>query len=322
MPAVYDGPAAVLLSGLSLALLCWAIQQPVAPFSVSAGGGEVPAAHLVAVERAAEVAMRELGPRFAGLTPAPFRILLHAGADSLPAEVAARHHPGSPGMAFLDRGEVHLLWRQMRAEPGDGVGAVVKHEVVHVLLHQWAGPSGARIPRWFHEGLAQVLSGTKYLGAREEDLIWPALSRRLTPFHELAEAFPHRESGLQLAYAQSLSYVAFLERRYGLPKLLEAVRRVDPETSFVLALVIVTRDSPLAIEEAWRDYLVHGSGARWRVLLDWCFPFSMVLALPLLALAMMRRQRADQRARQRTERQEESSDGDEPAPGSGPDPQP
>lgn len=293
----------MFLPAFSIAVLL-GLQQPSTPFTVTSGGGDVGPPVIARVQASVKSALQAMAEDFPGLPRTPFLVIVHAGSEALPAAVAEHHHQGSPGLALLHRQEVHLLWREMLADPGDGLRSVVKHEVVHILLNQLAGDYGARIPRWFHEGLAQVLAGDGYLGAREQDIVWRARAKTLLLFSELTDGFPDRPSELQLAYAQSYSYVAFLVRRHGLRAMLEAVRMVDRDVSFSRGLVRVTGEPTAALHDAWIDYLVHGSGANWRALLDMCFPLSMVLALPILALAMIRRQRADRGARRRMQADE------------------
>jgi hypothetical protein len=173
---------------------------------------------------------------------------------------------------------------------------VVVHELVHELLDQYVHPRGGLVPRWFHEGLAQSIAGDTYLGAREDDLVWRAASRRLLAFGSLRSGFPQDEDGLRTAYAQSFSYVAWLQRQFGLEALVAVAAATDDLTSFERALVGRTGRSTLELEDAWRDHLQHGSGAPWRVLFDQCFALLLIAALPVLALAMIRRLAADRRA--------------------------
>jgi hypothetical protein len=302
----------VFLPAFSIAaLLC--VQVPTTPFTVTAGGGTVAPAAVAEVRVAMNAALTSLTGDFPGLPGVPFAVVVHADEASLPAAVAECHHPGSPGLALLERQEIHLLWREMLSEPVGGVRSGVKHELVHILLHQLAGPFGGKVPRWFHEGLAQTLAGDGYLGAREQDIVWRANTNRLLGFSDLADGFPEHRTELQLAYAQSYSYVAFLVRHYGLRRMLDTVRMLDRETSFSRALVEVTGETTAALRDAWIDYLVHGSGASWRTLLDMCFPLSMVLALPILAMAMIRRQRADRSVQRRLQSDEHREAAEEAA---------
>lgn len=240
---------------------------------------------------------------FPDLPREPFRIVVHRNADALPPALEVVHHEGSPGFALLGQHEIHILFDETNDTPS-GPRAVLVHEIVHELLHQACEPFGARVPRWFHEGLAQLIAGDTYLGASEEMIVWRAATDQLLPFSQLEEAFPHRPLELRVAYAQSYSFVAWLDREIGRPKLLAMVRSIDAERSLDLAMVHATDRPTAQLFDAWRDHVLHGSGATWRSLLQQFFALSMILALPLLAMAMIRRQQADRAARARLERAE------------------
>lgn len=232
---------------------------------------------------------------FDGKPDRGFVVHVHADRASLPAALAAQHHAGSPGFALLGQHQIHLVWAEMR-RAGASLRGVVVHELVHELLDQYVAPHGRRIPRWFHEGLAQSIAGDTYLGASEEELVWPLGAGRLPSFGELRRAFPTDPDGLRRAYAQSYSYVAWLTQEHGLDDLLAVARAVDDRTSFERALSGRLDRSSIELEEGWRRHLLHGSGARWRVLLDQCFSLLLIGALPVLALALMRRLRSEERA--------------------------
>ncbi|RMF76409.1 MAG: hypothetical protein D6738_01455 [Acidobacteria bacterium] len=86
-----------------------------------------------------------------------------------------------------------------------GVRRVVRHELVHALLHR---RSVGRAPRWLHEGLAQLLE--------------PRDPRRT----EAAVALSLRREGGGLepfSYPRALSFVAWLDREYSRARLLHLV---------------------------------------------------------------------------------------------------
>src|SRR5262245_558673 len=265
-----------------------------------AGGPDVADSTVAAVRRDAETALRRVREVFPEEPHVPFRIVVHGRAADLPAELQSAHHEGSPGFALLARHEIHVLLDETRAA-GTTMGAVLVHELTHELLDQACQRAGGRIPRWFHEGLAQFVAGDTYLGASEEAIIWRAASRQLLPFSGLTELFPRDPALLKVAYAQSYSYVAWLVRELGMKGVLAVARAVDDETSFDRALVMQARVATAALEDGWCDHVVNGSGARWRLLLQSCFSLSIIFSLPLLALAMIRRLRADRAARERME---------------------
>jgi hypothetical protein len=293
---------------------------------VAAGTGGIDES---AVDRIRAVVVEQLpalSAIFRGMPNRPVFVHVHATREALPPALRANLHEGSSGFALLGRNQIHLVWGEMR-RTGAHMRGVVVHELVHVLLDQYVQPQGARMPRWFHEGLAQSLAGDTYLGAREEDLVWRAAASRLPSFGELRERFPTDEEGLRIAYAQSYSYVEFLRRQFGLDGLLRIAAAVDEWTTFERALVGRAGRSTLELEDAWKNHLLSGSGASWRVMFEQCWSLLLIAALPVLALALIRRLAVDRRARERLERENAAAETaapqdelPEPAPEDSPDP--
>lgn len=294
----------MILPGILTLLLCCSTQAPGNGLvTVAAATSKVPAEAVARVEAEVGPALRTLAPYFRAETAQPFRVVVHEGGDDLPPMLSAMHHEGSPGFAILSRHEIHLMLAEVAAN-GRGLLPVLVHEFVHELLDQACGRNGRRIPRWFHEGLAQTLAGDTYLGASEEMIVWRAATDQLLPFFELEDRFPEGHRALAVAYAQSYSFVSWLVRTRGADQVLAIARAVDDETSLDSALVRSTGKSTAALHAAWRDHLVHGSGAAWRALLSEFFSLSLVLLLPVLAIAMIRRMKADRIARDRLVRAE------------------
>jgi len=139
-------------------VLSFGAQEPSGGWiTVSAGGPEVAAATVRGIERDAAASLDFLRPAFRGLPRHPFRIVVHGSASDLPPELAALHDSGSPGFALPSRHEIHVLLAE--CQDVRGFQPVLAHEITHELLHQLAEPWGDRLPRWFHEGVAQVLAG-------------------------------------------------------------------------------------------------------------------------------------------------------------------
>lgn len=267
---------------------------------VVAATGDPPAALVADVQRIVVAEEPALVTLFRGRPHRPYVVHVHGRRDALPDAIAASLHVDSPGFAMLGGHQIHLVGSEV-LRLGANLRGVVVHEMVHEFLDQFVEPNGRRMPRWFHEGLAQSVAGDTYLGAREEELVLQAVLDRLPASDSLREDFPQGRDALRLAYAQSYSYVAWLTREYGLGKLLDIAAAADDLTSFERALVGRTRLSTLDLETRWKEYLL-GSGAPWRVLLDQCFTLMLVAALPLLALALIRRLAVDRRAAERLER--------------------
>lgn len=296
-----------LLLFLALVTGCGQAPQPVAtrPESppqdiaqVVKGTGEVPDGVVERIRRIVATELVSLQKVFDGKEIQRFFVHVHGSRDDMPEQLVAGLHQDSPGFAMLGRHQIHLIWGEMIRTGAKPVG-VVRHELVHELLDQYVQPNGRYLPRWFHEGLAQLLAGDTYLGAREDDLVWRVSTGSLRPFRELDSRFTKSRSEVQTAYAQSYSYVAWLSREYGTPLLLRVARYADNVTSFGRALVGQTGKDSLKLESEWQHYVVHGSGAPWRVLFQSWFSLLMILVLPVLVLALIRRLNSEERAARR-----------------------
>lgn len=262
---------------------------------VVAGSGHPDPAVVAQVDALVRDQMAALRESIPVATPVSFFVFVHGSRAELPAGVAANLHEDSPAFALLGQHQIHLVWGEM-SRLGSSARAVVTHELVHELLDQFVAPHGVKLPRWFHEGLAQYLAGDTYLGAREEDLVWRVATNRLLPFGELARGFPSDRESIRIAYAQSYSFVSWLVRELGYERVLRTAKNVDDLTSFDRALVGSARRSTLDLQESWRDYLLHVSGAPWRVLLSEWWGLLGVALLPVLVMALRRRLAAGERA--------------------------
>lgn len=269
--------------------------SPTAGFTVVVGSGELRAGTRDEVGSAALAKLGELQPHFAGLQLRPFVIAVHESGASMPESLQRFLHAGTAAFTLLGQRQIHLVWGEM-ARSGTSLHAIVAHELVHELLDQWLAPRGAVVPRWFHEGLAQVMSGETYLGAREQDLLWRVGADRLLPFADLRDGFPLAAEPLQVAYAQSHSYVAWLVGRFGLQPLLAIVANTDRHTTFERALSGGTGWTSLQLQEGWLDHLRRGSGAWSRIALEQSFHVLLLASVPLLWLALRRRNARERRA--------------------------
>jgi len=265
---------------------------------VVAGTGDPDPSTLAAITRVVEREEPAVRALFRGRPAQRYFIHVHADREHLPASLAANLHEDSPGFAMLGTRQIHVVWGEMQ-RTGASMRGVVVHEMVHEMLDQFVAPHGRALPRWFHEGLAQTVAGDTYLGAREDELVWRAAAGRLESFESLRGSFPADKPTLQVAYAQSYSFVAWLAREFGMATVLDVASSVDASTSFEIALSWRTKRSSFDLNTAWQQHLLHGSGAPWRVAFDQFFSLLMIGALPVLVLALMRRLAVDRRAAQR-----------------------
>jgi hypothetical protein len=183
--------------------------------------------------------------------PWPGRTEVRVGVGR--AELNALSPEGAPppwaaAVAFPDRHLIVLDALNVLSPDGE---VTLRHELVHEALAELGGPW----PRWFHEGLAMELSAGPPDLARYTTLVRAVAQDRVFHFADLATAWPAQPSDVEIAYAQSASFVGFLTDRHGPARfnaLLEGVHRGEP---FEMAFGKAFHSSLDAEERDWRATL-------------------------------------------------------------------
>ena len=90
----------------------------------------------------------------------------------------------------------------------------IPHEMVHYDLYQVLGANYDNLPAWFNEGLASLVETNP--NPNYELALETAVANKSTiPFTQLCERFPLAEDQAVLAYAQSLSFLEYIQDKYG-----------------------------------------------------------------------------------------------------------
>jgi hypothetical protein len=114
-------------------------------------------------------------------------------------------------VALTDRAAIILNRDALRNVSAFEQYQTIRHELVHLLL----GPleTGERpVPKWLHEGLAQLVPGdSSHSGGLR--LAWAALFNARIPMNHLATRFPYGSGQSELAYAQSADFTRFVATR-------------------------------------------------------------------------------------------------------------
>ncbi len=208
-----------------------------------------------------------LGVRF----PAPVTLRL-AGSDAEFARLAGDVPVWAAAVAVPADFSVAVRLSAVGPPQPNDISSVLRHEFVHLVLP--VRLRGAPVPKWFEEGLAEMIGGRVF--SRAEDLLSPAAATdRLIPLADLARAFPEDGSAAALAYAQGESAVRFLSREHGLQPLLDAVA----ERGSLDSALAMFSDSLGAFEERWRGSLVKKG---W-----WLLPLAGALVPLLLFVAAL-----------------------------------
>jgi hypothetical protein len=94
--------------------------------------------------------------------------------------------------------------------------STIKHELCHLVLHHYIRKES--LPRWLDEGISQWASdgiAELIVDYKRSILRQAILSGRYFRLNEIRRQFPGEKTSLQLAYAQSRSFVDFLIREFG-----------------------------------------------------------------------------------------------------------
>ncbi len=195
---------------------------------------------------------KELTARY-GFTPeGPLAIELYAD----PSHYAVRT-VGLPGLEALGVTFGKIVTGRSPSEGRFNWGMMLWHEVGHVFSIQL---SRARVPRWFTEGLAEYEtarhdpSWTRHTHA---ELAEALQGGRLLSVGELNTGFLHARtvSGMVVAYHEAAEAVAFLIRRFGFEKAVEALRLYGAGKETPAVLRAVTGLDVPAFDAAFREAL-------------------------------------------------------------------
>lgn len=130
-------------------------------------------------------------------------------------DLAAAAPPGygapawAAGTAYPDHGIVVVAARARDGRLLD-MEQTLAHELAHMALDHALGVE--RVPRWLTEGFA-YLHSSDASWARAQTLFGAVFRNAIIPIPELEHRFPAEENGVNLAYAESYDFVAFLARR-------------------------------------------------------------------------------------------------------------
>ncbi len=190
------------------------------------------------------------------------------------------------GVARPESGEIVIARHGPDGSPTD-LERLLKHEMAHVVLHR--ATAGAELPRWFHEGVAESLTGGISL-ARAQTLAGAVFGPGVPDLERLEAQFHGNDApDASVAYAAARDLVEFMRAR-------------DPDGATLRQLftqlrqghgfeAAVTRSFGVPMRElvgVWRDGLP-GRFMWYPMVAGGGVPF--FLLLPLVAVAWVRRRR-------------------------------
>jgi len=150
-------------------------------------------------------------------------------------------------MAF-GRHDRILIRADGRTARGQGLDQVFLHELAHLALNHAVAHQA--VPRWFHEGFAIYQSGEWSLG-RVTALGSGVISGRLFSLEALTDSFPDSPPDVELAYAQSIDFVAYLLGNYGRARFHRLIALLGRGWTFVNAVEEAYDQGIFKIEADW-----------------------------------------------------------------------
>lgn len=195
----------------------------------------------------------------------------------------------------------HQMRIVLKPLSGPDLRRLVIHELTHVMLDRKMEKAGTEAPRWVHEGLAQLMEGD--MTAAQKDVLGEAsVEGRLLRLSELNSAFEGKRERGDLAYAQSVTLIRYMQD-HGPPgalgKFLQYLAQTGDEN---LALRRAMTQDLATVEKQWlmatrKQYLSRGVPLSMEVAI-----FAVMALLFLVALAV--RMRIARQIRERMQEEE------------------
>ena len=197
---------------------------------------------------------------------------LHLVPDyaSMPSSGRSRSPKWAVAVALADD-RIYFRLDVIDTTPANKLELVLDHEMVHQLLNHLGG---ARLPRWFEEGLCVTYAGLPFLetsGTLERS----AAAHRLPTLAETGALFEGNASAAAKAYEIGQSAVRFLIDRHGHDALQRIVKAVGRGQPFEDAFARTTGEPLARFESVWRKQVTP-----W--LPFWLYLFVSNLGLSLL----------------------------------------
>jgi hypothetical protein len=150
----------------------------------------------------AQLGLTALPPLDVRLVPDPDTMRRLAPEEAPPPAYAV-------GVAYPSIGLALVSASEPRTWQAPDMRQVLRHELSHVLLA--AATNHAPIPRWFSEGVAVHQAG-EHSYERFRTLAVASFTRGIVPFDDLDAAFSQGPDRVDVAYAESADFVAYLTR--------------------------------------------------------------------------------------------------------------
>ncbi len=166
------------------------------------------------------------------------------------APVGAPPPSYASGVAYPN---LHLVLISMLAPRGadaTNLDEVFRHELAHIALED--AVLGQHVPAWFNEGLAVGFAAENSID-RQRVMATATINGTLLPLADLDRGFPADHTDVNVAYAESVSFLSFLQTRSDHLRFASTVQRVRDGQSFDRALGDAYGSDLRKLEFQWRS---------------------------------------------------------------------
>lgn len=201
--------------------------------------------------RIAEAAVAEVAALLGVIETDPIDFYIYADREAFYNVLGPAFRENVGGVALP---EIRTLLANIGPDAIDDpwVGVVIPHELTHLVFDTAIRNPYHDPPRWLNEGLAVYLSES--YGPGDRGLVEDAIAtRRLMPLRALVGQFPTTEEQFRLAYAESVSAVDVLVRRYGEAAMVRLVRSYADGVTDDEAFRAALGTDVAGFEAAWLD---------------------------------------------------------------------
>lgn len=185
--------------------------------------------------------------------PDPLRIYVYPSADDLRAALRLTGRDWVGGHAHPELGVI-LVSATNPSTAEIEMEKTIPHELSHMLLYEATGANYGNIPIWFDEGLATLFEETTN-GDYEVILEEAVLTNNTIPFAELCRSFPEESDKALLAYAQSSSFIRYIQDEYGNFAILQMIRALADGADCQSVTTRAIDRSLVELNEEWLEDL-------------------------------------------------------------------
>jgi len=153
------------------------------------------------------------------------------------------------GVAYPNLRLVIISMLAPRGSDGTDLDDVFRHELAHVALED--AVLGQHVPAWFNEGLAVGFAGENSFD-RQKVMATATINGTLLPLADLDRGFPADHADVNVAYAESVSFLMFLQARSDRLRFAATVQRVRDGQPFERALADAYGSDLRKLEFQWR----------------------------------------------------------------------